>query len=323
MQKSKLYPLILSPTIKNYIWGGKKLLHLLDRNERSAPLKVAEIWAIYGENRIQNGSYAGVRLVDLQQERPEELLGNTESGKQRLDFPILIKILDCQEWLSIQVHPDDQQARLLENPLANGKTETWFCLDSEPGSKIYAGSKPGFSSLELVESIKKNTILETIQVHELNKNDYIKIDAGVIHALGPGLTIYELQQSADITYRVYDWDRPATAGRPLHIEKAVIAAKNIQTYPRHILGIEKSNSFETLIDCQYFKLRLIKNMENSIEMNTNLKSFHALTVSSGELKLQFEDVNFKVNQFESILIPACLGNYQLSGEFSALLASIA
>lgn len=323
MQKSKLYPLILSPTVKNYIWGGEKLLHLLDRNEHSDPQKVAEIWAIYGENRIQNGAYAGVRLVDLLQERPEELLGFVESGKQRLDFPILIKILDCQEWLSIQVHPDDEQARLLESTYSNGKTETWFCLNSEPGSKIYAGSKTGISTLDLVESIKKNNILDTIQVHELNKNDYIMIDAGVIHALGPGLTIYELQQSADITYRVYDWDRPATAGRPLHIEKASIAAKNIQTFPRHILGNEKSNSFETLIDCPYFKLGLIENMENSIEMNTNLKSFHALTVSSGELKLQFEDLNFQVNQFESILIPASLGNYLLSGEFSVLLASIA
>ena len=323
MQKSKLYPLILSPTIKNYIWGGEKLLHLLDRNEHSDLQKVAEIWAIYGENRIQNGSYAGVRLVDLLQERSEELIGFTESGKQRLDFPILIKILDCQEWLSIQVHPDDEQARLMESTHSNGKTETWFCLDSEPGSKIYAGSKIGISTLDLVESIKKNNILDTIQVHELNKNDYIMINAGVIHALGPGLTIYELQQSSDITYRVYDWDRPATAGRPLHIEKASFAAKNIQTFPRHIHGNEKSNSFETLIDCPYFKLGLIKNVENSIDMNTNLKSFHALTVSSGELKLQFEDLNVKVNQYESIFIPASLGNYQLSGEFSVLLASIA
>jgi mannose-6-phosphate isomerase len=323
MQKSKLYPLILSPTIKNYVWGGKKLLHLLDRNERSDPQKVAEIWAIYGENRIKNGSYAGVRLVDLQQERPEELLGFAETGKQWPDFPILIKILDCQEWLSIQVHPDDEQARLLESPHSNGKTETWFCLDSEPGSKIYAGSKPGISSIELIESIKKNTILDSILVHEINKNDYIMIDAGVIHALGPGLTIYELQQNADVTYRVYDWDRPATAGRPLHIEKAGIAAKNIQTYPRHILGNEKTNSFETLIDCQYFKLGLISNKGNPIEMNTNLKSLHALTVSSGELKLQFEDLFFTVNNFETILIPACLGKYQLSGEFSVLLASLA
>ncbi len=323
MQKSKLYPLILSPTIKNYIWGGKKLLHLLERNGNSDPQKVAEIWAIYGENRIQNGPYAGIRLMDLLQQQPEELLGFATNGSQMLDFPILIKILDCQEWLSIQVHPDDEQVRILENPQSNGKTETWFCLDSDPGSKIYAGSKPDISSRDLVNSIKKNTILETIQVHELHKNDFILIDAGVIHALGPGLTIYELQQSADVTYRVYDWDRPASAGRPLHIEKASIAAKNIQTYPRHILGNEKSNSYEKLIDCPYFKLGLINNVENVIEMNTNFSTFHALTVSSGELNLQFEDLNFKVSQFESILIPACLANYQISGDFSALLASIA
>ena len=196
-------------------------------------------------------------------------------------------------------------------------------MDSDPGSKIFAGSKQDISSRDLVDSIKKNTIMETIQVHELNKNDFIMIDAGVIHARGPGLTIYELQQSADVTYRVYDWERPASAGRPLHIEKASIAAKNIQTYPRHILGNEKSNSYEKLIDCPYFKLGLINNVENVIEMNTNFSTFHALTVSSGELNLQFEDLNFKVSQFESILIPACLTNYQISGDFSALLASIA
>jgi len=322
MSKPKLYPLILSPTIKNYIWGGKKLSHLLDENEIVKPEQVAEIWAIFGENKIKNGDLAGVQLNDLVHDRSIELIGNSVNNHQMVEFPLLIKILDCQEWLSIQVHPDDIQANLLENSNARGKTEAWFCLDSEPKSKIYAGSKLGVSTQDLTESIRNNRILEAIELHEMNKNDHIMINAGVIHALGPGLTIYELQQNSNVTYRVFDWNRPATAGRALHIEKSCHAVKNLQTSPRHIFSEGKSNSFEILETCPYFKLALIKNQASMLDMETNKNTFHALTVVTGEISVQFENSKFSLKQYESILIPACLSAYQLSGDFSVLLATI-
>jgi len=317
----KLYPLILSPTVKNYIWGGQKLRHLIETDNSMDQKPVAEIWAVYGKNSIKNGFYSGYTLDQLMKERQEDLLGKSSGKNQEIEFPILIKILDCQQWLSIQVHPDNQFASKLEGPQHRGKTETWFFLDSEPGSQIYAGTKTDITQSGLTDAIESHKILDVLQMHEIKKDDFILIEAGVIHALGPGLTVYELQQNSDLTYRVYDWDRPSNAGRPLHIEKSCQAAKNIQTTPRNLQPKGKSNSFVSLIQCPFFKLEIINNMDSCINSDTGSDNFQAFTVSSGEMILQTDDLVFNIKQYETILLPACLGKFQLSGEFSVLRAS--
>jgi len=321
MDQPKLYPLILSPAVKNYIWGGQRLNHLMETDNSMDQKPVAEIWAVHGNNIIKNGFYAGYSLNQLMLERPEELIGITSGRNHEIEFPILIKILDCQQWLSIQVHPDNQLAIKLEGPQYSGKTETWFFMDSEPGSQIYAGTKTGITQTELKNAIESNNILDVLQMHEIKKNDFILIKAGVVHALGPGLTVYELQQNSDLTYRVYDWDRPITAGRSLHIDKSCLAAKNIQTTPRNWQPKGKSNSYAPLIQCPFFKLELINNLEDTVNIDTGTSNFQAFTVSSGKMILQSEDLVFNIKQFETILIPASLGKFQLSGEFSVLRAS--
>ena len=155
-------------------------------------------------------------------------------------------------------------------------------MDSEPGSQIYAGTKTGSTQADLEDAIESNKIMDVLQIHEIRKNDFIFIEAGVIHALGPGLTVYELQQNSDLTYRVYDWDRPSTAGRPLHIDKSCLAAKNIQTTPRNWQPQGKSNSYAPLIQCPFFKLEMINNLEGCIKIDTGTSDIFRLLLSPRE-----------------------------------------
>jgi mannose-6-phosphate isomerase len=321
MGKPELYPLILSPTVKNYIWGGKKLLKLADPADSRAVEPVAEIWAIFGENKIKNGAYFGYTLNQLTQKEPVALLGHSFGQSAIQDFPILIKVLDCHQWLSIQVHPDDALALELEGAGQKGKTEAWFFLEANPQAMIYAGTKPEIDSSTLSDAIQNNKIMDVIQPHEIKTQDFIFIQAGTIHALGPGLTVYELQQSSDLTYRVYDWERPAQAGRPLHIEKSCLSAKTIQATPKHLQPKAKSNSYLVLAQCPYFTLDLINNSSGAVNIQTQLENCHALTVASGELNVLVKGSSFTLRTYESLLIPACVGEYQLSGEFSVLRAS--
>ena len=187
-----------------------------------------------------------------------ELVGNGSESQKTKKFPLLVKLLDCHQWLSIQVHPNDQQAVQLEGLDFSGKTEGWFVLDAEAGAQLIAGVKPDIDKLELEKSIRNGDLIDKLQHHQISKNDSIFIPAGTIHALGPGSIIYEIQQNSDVTYRVYDWDRPATAGRQLHIDKSIEVSD-----PKLKVHLQKFNedSLTNLIkifSCDYFDLNLIQ-----------------------------------------------------------------
>lgn len=313
-----LYPLILEPTIKNYVWGGQSFSQFLDINPDPS-IPVAEIWAIYNQNRIRNGYLSGKTLQDLVKNFGKDLLGNFYHSKSYENFPLLIKLLDSQEWLSVQVHPNDDKAVELEGRGFNGKTEGWFILDADPGAQLIAGIKPGMDKGALATSIKDGTITSQLQYHAIRKNDYIFIPAGTIHALGPGARVYEIQQNSDVTYRVYDWDRPASAGRPLHIEKS-IAVTDINSQGQ----LKKSLDFpyQNIFKCQYFSLDLIQTEKDKVELNTNQDTFHALMVIEGVAEFIDPGTQFSLNQFESVLVPANYPSYQLAGKFKILKGSL-
>ena len=321
MTKINLHPLLLKPTIKNYIWGGRTFEKFTDKNlPESDP--VAEIWVIYGENRVQNGQLKGIPLNELVKLFGPELIGNRYESRQTNKFPLLIKLLDCHQWLSIQVHPNDQQAVQLEGHGFSGKTDRWFVLDAEVGAQIIAGVKPDIDKLELEKSIRNGDIIDKLQHHQISKNDSIFIPAGTIHALGPGSTIYEIQQNSDVTYRVYDWDRLATAGRQLHIDKSIEV-----TDPKLNVHLQKFNedSFTILnkiFSCDYFDLNLIQSNGQTMIQNTDRESFHSLTVIDGSALVEYKNENYSLNQYDSILIPAICDTYRLSGNFRLLLGSL-
>ncbi|MBW6473299.1 MAG: class I mannose-6-phosphate isomerase [Anaerolineaceae bacterium] len=318
MMNNDLYPLLLEPTIKNYVWGGQNFSHFLQNNPNPSQ-PVAEIWAIYNQNRIRNGYLSGKTLQDLVRNFGSAILGNFYTSTSFENFPLLIKLLDSQQWLSVQVHPNDDQAVKLEGKGFNGKTEGWFILDADPGAQLIAGMKPGMDKGALAKSIQNGTITSQLQYHSIHKNDYIYIPAGTIHALGPGARVYEIQQNSDVTYRVYDWDRLASAGRPLHIEKSIAVT---DTFSQGKLNRSQDLPYQNIFKCQYFSLDLIQTEEDKVELNTNQDTFHALTVIEGVAEFIGSNSQFSLNQFECVLVPANYPSYQLAGKFKILKGSL-
>lgn len=298
-------PFTLIPEYRDYVWGGSRL--------RPEIVPTAEAWIIYAGNRIKTGPYAGRALSDLSLEFSADLLGARAVAQTGDRFPVLVKILDCAQWLSLQVHPNDEQAKRLEGEGFFGKTEAWHVLEAEPDAKLIAGIKPDVSPEQLTAAIqsKSETILDVVQMLEVQAGDTLFMNPGTIHALGPGLLIYEIQQTSDLTYRVYDWGRPETEKRKLHIEKAIEVvnpdAASLVVEPPQM----NDGEVTTLTQCQYFNLDAIRVEEKTVRLDTRGESFHGLTVLEGQIQVSAESEAFVLNQFDTLLIPACCGAYQI------------
>ncbi len=217
-----LYPLRFTPVFRRYVWGGRRLGKILGKPIGPGN-DYAESWEVvdHGEDqsRVAAGSLAGMTLNELTHIHGKELLGRHNPQPR---FPLLFKFLDCEKTLSVQVHPNDQQAARLDPPDA-GKTEAWVVLSAEPGSVIYAGLKRGFDRAALEREVARGTCELCLHRFEPEPGDCIFLPAGGIHALGAGLMIAEIQQASDVTFRLYDWNRMGTDGqpRPLHIQQAL------------------------------------------------------------------------------------------------------
>lgn len=298
-----IQPLRLIPEYRDYVWGGDRL--------RPEIVPTAEAWVVYEGDRVASGPYAGRTLSDLAVEFGEALLGRRAVDQTGKRFPVLVKILDCAQWLSLQVHPNDEQALALEGEGFFGKTEAWQVLEALPGAELIAGVKPGLSPDLLAEAIRTGTVLETVQKLKVGVGETIFMSPGTIHALGPGLLIYEIQQTSDLTYRVYDWGRPQTETRKLHIEKALAVSRHdalAPVLPAHNLADGESR---VLSQCRYFKLELISAQEKAVELETLGASFHALTVIEGQTQVSVAGQTQQLERFETVLVPAAAGAYQL------------
>jgi len=296
-------PIRLTPEYRDYVWGGARL--------RPAIVPTAEAWVVYEGDLVASGPYAGRTLASLASEFGAELLGRSALEQTGQRFPLLVKILDCAQWLSLQVHPNDEQAVALEGPGFYGKTEAWHVLEAEPGSVLIAGMKPDISPAALAESIRAGSILETVQKIEVRAGETIFMSPGTIHALGPGLLIYEIQQTSDLTYRVYDWGRPQTEARKLHIEKALAVSRPEAVGTARQAPLLNDGDAQPVSQCKYFKLELMYASERNIELNTRGDSFHALTVIEGQAKVVVDGQSQLLQRFETVLIPAACGVYEL------------
>jgi mannose-6-phosphate isomerase len=223
---------------------------------------------------------------------------------------LLIKILDCAQWLSLQVHPNDTQALELEGPGQFGKTEAWHILDAEPNATLIAGLKPGTSKEMLTHSIRDGSVIEHVHYADVKKGDTVFMPAGTLHALGPGLLVYEVQQTSNWTYRVYDWGRPQTEARPLHLEKSIQVTQADLDTPIIPMPACRDGSQERLIQSQYFTLEILCASTNTIHMDTKGESFHAITLIDGLARLQAGDESLQLDPFQTAVIPASTGSYQ-------------
>lgn len=319
MSEENLYPMKINPLTRHYVWGGQSLKKFFtDFENDDSPL--AEVWLVGEDNQIANGFLAGRTLSEVSREFGRSLLGSEIAKKNNDQFPLLIKILDCAQWLSLQVHPNDEQALQLEGPGFRGKTEAWYVLEAETGAELIAGMKKNSSKDELERSIREGDILNIVQSHSVEKHDTVFVGAGTIHALGPGNLIYEVQQMSDITYRVYDWDRPKTEERPLHIEESLkVIDLDIEVKILHYDPSVDSFARELVSGPQFF-LEALESSGRAIDLDTQGQGFHILTVISGEASLIGGKELIRLKKFQSVLIPANYGAYQVSGKFSALKA---
>ncbi len=305
----------LTPEYRDYIWGGDRL--------RPGHTPTAEAWVVWEEDRIERGALAGKTLREAAAEFGAELLGSKVFARTQFRFPILVKLLDCAKWLSLQVHPNDEEAERLEGAGQFGKTEAWHILDAQDDSKLIAGLKPNTSASVLAEAIRNGTIADISQYVSVSKGDTIFMQAGTLHALGPGLLVYEVQQTSDLTYRVYDWGRPQTEERQLHIEKSIQVTRPDITVPVISAPASKDGTRDLLVQCEYFSLELLSAVSIPLELDTQKETFHAITVIEGKARLQSGDESLELEKFQTVLVPASLGKYQFQplGNCRALKAS--
>lgn len=299
----------LTAPCKDYLWGGNRLK--TEFGKFSEKETIAETWELSchpdGPSMIAEGTHKGETLAQYIKEQGKSILG--ENCTQFSNFPILVKLIDAQKDLSIQVHPNNNYAARVEHQ--QGKTEMWYVVDCKPGASLYYGLACELTKQQLRERIENNTLLEVLNRVEVHPGDVFFIEAGTIHAIGAGILIAEIQQNSNVTYRVYDYNRTDAQGhkRELHIQKAldVISLRPIVTRKwEHHLAI-----------CQYFTVDKI-DTEFVAYVHADQKSFHHLLCLNGSGTIEWAGNKLEFKKGDSLFIPAGLGNCTLNGCFEAL-----
>lgn len=308
------YPLLFEPIYKDYIWGGRKL----EKIGKVLPAgNTAESWEIAchpdGTGLIRNGKYKGMSLQDLIDEYGPGLLGTDVYKRFGSKFPLLIKLIDANRDLSVQVHPDDEYARMNENGEL-GKNEMWIVVDSKPGSRLVSGMTDGVTRKSFEDSITGGRVMDCLNFVETHPGDCFNIPAGFVHAIGEGNLICEIQQNSNTTYRVYDYDRTDDNGnkRPLHVKKALDVidfSKRDKVYYKG-LAMDDGNAERTfLVANGYFATERIS-FDGVFVQDTEGERFHCYTVLNGEMKIE----GTKIAKAHSCLIPADVGKYMVKGK---------
>ncbi len=302
-----LYPLLLTPTVHLRVWGGRRLAEVLHKNlPTDAPY--GESWELHDSAMISNGALSGRTLGDALVEYGTALIGTDNNPAE--GFPLLAKFLDAQDWLSVQVHPDDAQAAKLEGE-PRGKTEAWVILNATPEAELVIGLTPGTSRPAITQAIQANTLQDYLVRAQVNAGDVLFIPAGTVHAIGPGTLIYEIQQSSDTTYRLYDWGRMGLDGqpRPLHIEKGV-QVSNVESVPR--ITSHGTQGDALLVDSDYFKTYRHQLTSAALTLQTDGR-FQSLTCIEGEIHVAGGGESLTFHTGQTVLIPAMLETYTLHG----------
>jgi mannose-6-phosphate isomerase len=314
--------------LKDYIWGGRELERLLGR--RLPEGITAESWEIsdhpHGETLVADGPWAGSALGRLLATHGTRLVGSrNQPAVDRGRFPLLIKLLDANDWLSIQVHPGDEYSLEHEGDL--GKTEMWVALHARPGAEIILGFETAPSSAELRDALASGDIETLFRRVPVKPGDIFFVPAGVVHAIGPGLVLAEIQQTSDVTYRLHDWGRTAGSGpgRPLHVAQALAVADfdavgqgAIRPQRLEASGVEH----ELLVDCPYFRTERIGLEDATFDAECDGSTFEIWASLSGQAWIETRRGNIELNSVSWALLPAELGRFQIRSPESAQLLRI-
>ena len=310
-------PFLLKPFPKGYIWGGKNLVRygkMLNAD------KMAESWELSahpdGPTKIKTGPLTGMSFIDFVNNYPGEWQRDENKGKDaNHNFPILIKFIDAQNSLSIQVHPDDDYA--MEHEGESGKTEMWYILEAEPDAFLYYGFEHEISREEFAERIQNDSLTDVLHRQPVKAGEAYFIPAGTIHAIGKGIVLAEIQQSSNSTYRVYDFGRRDKDGnlRPLHVDKAIDVTDLKPVEVETPLKVTKNG---LLINCPYFSVTKLDLEGNYAAKGLGSKGFRTLLFLDGEANLRDGANTMVCKKGDCLFIPASCLDFKLDGKASIL-----
>lgn len=314
----KLYPLQFQPILKDRIWGGTKLQSVL--NKPITTETTGESWELSSVPNdvsvVVNGALKGKNLNAIIELFPEALLGSEvvkQFGKQ---FPLLFKFIDAKEDLSIQLHPNDELAQKRHNSF--GKTEMWYVMQADKGSRLVVGFKNDSSKDEYVGKLTNKELLSLLNEIEVHEGDIFFLETGTIHAIGGGIVLAEIQQTSDVTYRLYDWDRVDEngKGRELHTDLALDAI-NFNTTKAKINYESKINHSNKAVHCDFFKTNVIP-LEGNMNWKAHKGSFTVFMCTQGEFTLEVENTSYSYKMGDTVLLPASIEKTKISGKANLL-----
>ena len=313
-----MYPLQFEPILKERIWGGEKLKTILNKPITSKITGESwELSTVEGDvSVVANGELKGKSLMELIDESPNEILGTEVYKRFGKQFPLLFKYLDAREDLSIQVHPNDELAKERHNSF--GKTEMWYVTQADADARIIVGFKENSSKEEYLKHLNDKTLVSILDTVKAKPGDVFFLETGTVHAIGAGLVVAEIQQTSDITYRLYDFDRKDAQGntRELHVDLALDAINydKVETQKKYET---KTNTSNVVVDCPYFTTNFLP-LENKFEVSKSGASFTVYMCIEGSFEIEYSGFKQTYIKGDTILVPAEINAFILNGNASIL-----
>ena len=314
-------PIRFVPYLKSVIWGGEKICKYKGIEQTEA--KIGESWEISAvpghESVVADGPYKGMKITELIECFGPELLGHDVFDRYDGKFPLLVKIIDANDNLSVQVHPDDDLARERHDSL--GKTEMWYIIDADEGAKIYSGLNRELTPEEYVGMVEDNTIGDALAVHDSHAGDVFFLPAGRVHAIGAGNLLAEIQESSDITYRIYDYDRRDAEGNPRELHTGLAKDAIDYTFYEEYKSAPADASIADAViaECGHFKVdRLL--LAGEMNLSYDESSFTVLMCLEGDASLYYEEGSMSLKAGETVLVPSVLTSFSLKGNGTLLTA---
>ncbi len=320
-----LYPLKFKPVFKEKIWGGSRVKDRLGFDFSPLP-NCGEVWAMSGvsdcQTVVSNGFLEGNPLNEILEIYMDELVGEKVFDRHSTEFPILVKFIDASQWLSVQVHPDDELAA--RRGLAGGKTEMWYVMDADPGAQLISGFNRPMAPADYLRYVRENRLKEILNFEPVDRGDVFYIPSGRIHALGPGILLAEIQQTSDTTYRIYDWDRLDDKGRSreLHTDLALEAIDFSPVESHRVHYRSRPGEPVTLVSSHWFTTRLLDIGRATERDYGDLDSFVIYVCTGGRCRVTAAGHDVPLTAGEVMLIPAVLESVTLTPETDVRLLEI-
>ncbi|CAZ94699.1 class I mannose-6-phosphate isomerase [Zobellia galactanivorans] len=316
-----MYPLKFNPILKERLWGGTKLKDVLGKPiENDITGESWELSTVSGDiSVVANGDLAGTSLQDLIEKEPENVLGKSVYDRFGTDFPILIKFIDAKQDLSIQLHPNDELAKKRHNSF--GKTEMWYVMDADDDASLIVGFNKDVTKEEYAKSLENDTLLDLLNYEKVKEGDTFFINTGKIHAIGAGVLLAEIQQTSDITYRVFDFNRKDKNGnlRELHTEQALDAIDYTKKDDFKVKYSQEKNTVNAMVDCPYFKTDFLDLNAGLTQDVSGRDSFTIFMCVGGSATIANENGSVELKRGETTLLPAVSNTIKITTEGAKLL----